>query len=88
MTTNPNIIGDFVSLKFQSTAMKDINENIESPIQIKISFNKLINQYQELSNSKDEFTASRVKRILEIAKKNPELKDGFSDFDLLEKYKN
>lgn len=64
-----------------------IFDQSESPLLLKISFNKLIEQYETLVNSEDEFVSAKAKRILEIDKQHPELRDGFSDFSLLETYK-
>lgn len=58
-----------------------------SPMQIKISFNKLLEKYEKLAESEDTFIAAKAKHVLEVQKKHPELRDGFSDFSLLEKYK-
>ena len=65
--------------------VKDINENIESPFKLKISFNKLIDQYRSLENSDDAFLAEKAKRILETEKKYPELSEGFTDPSILKK---
>tara|TARA_R110002094_G_scaffold157118_1_gene143580 strand:- start:5015 stop:7381 length:2367 start_codon:yes stop_codon:yes gene_type:complete len=53
---------------------------------LKISFNKLIEQYENMVNNDDEFIAAKAKRILEVQKPYPELREGFTDFSLLEKY--
>ncbi len=66
----------------------NINDKFESPMLLKISFNKLIEQYEKLAKSKDEFTANKAKRVLMAQKACPELRKGFTDTDLLEKYKN
>lgn len=60
----------------------------ESPMSIKISFNKLIEHYEELAENDDKFLVAKAERILEIQNKIPELRDGFSDLSLLDKYKN
>ena len=64
-----------------------IFDQSESPMLLKISFNKLIEQYEALVNSEDEFVASKAKRILDIVSAHPELREGFSDFSLLDTYK-
>lgn len=61
----------------------DINQGIESPLVIKVSFNKFINQYEELIEAKNDLIASNARRVLEIAKNNPVLREGFSDLTLL-----
>ncbi|PTM11942.1 MAG: GAF domain-containing protein [Bacteroidetes bacterium] len=63
--------------------MQDINENIESPFELKVSFNKLLNHYEDLAKSEDEFIAAKAKRVLKTAKDFPELRDGFSDVNVL-----
>jgi hypothetical protein len=61
----------------------DINENIESPFELKVSFNKLLNHYEALANNEDEFIAAKAKRVLRTAEAYPELRDGFSDYNIL-----
>ena len=61
----------------------DINDNIESPLKIKLSFDKLLQQYDVLADSDNDFVAEKAKRILEVAKQYPELRDGFSKIDLV-----
>ncbi|WP_147677844.1 GAF domain-containing protein [Algibacter pacificus] len=61
----------------------DINDNIESPLNIKISFNKLLKHYDALLLSDDVFMANKAKGILDIVKKYPELRDGFSDISAI-----
>ncbi len=67
--------------------MQDINENIESPLDLKVSFNKLLNHYEALVGSDDEFISAKAKRVLKTANQYPELRDGFSNPDILEKRK-
>lgn len=64
----------------------DNYEHLESPMLIKISFNKLIERYEELSKSDDTFIAARAKKIVEIQNNHPVLREGFSDLTLLETY--
>ena len=63
----------------------DINDNIESPLNLKVSFNMLLKHYATLAKSDDEFVAGRATRILNIARTYPELEEGFSDFSILKK---
>lgn len=65
----------------------NINENIESPFVIKVSFNKLFNNYKTLLKANNSTLVANAKRILEIGEKNPILNEGFSDLKLLETYK-
>lgn len=67
--------------------MKDINDNIESPFILKVSFDKLLQYYENLSKSDDEFIAANANRILKYQEPFPILRDGFSDTSLLVKYK-
>ncbi|NRD19242.1 GAF domain-containing protein [Winogradskyella eckloniae] len=64
----------------------DINDNIESPFHIKVSFNKLLNQYEKLIAADNDFIAANARRVLKIAEDNPILRDGFSDFELFKTY--
>lgn len=67
--------------------MESINQS-ESPMRIEISFNKLLEHYEDLATNSDEFTAKKAKRVLKIAAASPVLRDGFSNLQLLETYKN
>ncbi|MBC2844339.1 GAF domain-containing protein [Winogradskyella flava] len=64
----------------------DINDNIDSPLIIKVSFNKFLNQYESLIEADNDFIAANARRVLKIAEDNPILKDGFSDLKLLDTY--
>ncbi|ARV10082.1 GAF domain-containing protein [Winogradskyella sp. PC-19] len=64
----------------------DINDNIESPLILKVSFNKYLNQFQRLINADNDFIAANARRILKIADDNPVLRDGFSDTSLFKTY--
>ncbi len=57
------------------------------PIQRLISFNKLLEYYDTLAESDDSFLAEKAKRVLDAQSKFPELREGFTDVTLLEKYK-
>lgn len=61
----------------------DINDNIESPMVLKVSFNTLLKHYEALSKSKDEFLSAKAKRVLKTAQPYPELKQGFSNTQIL-----
>ena len=64
-------------------------ENLkESPLVQLISFNKLLERYDAMAQSEDAFMAKKAKRILKAQAPYPELRDGFSDTSLLEKYKD
>ena len=61
--------------------------NTDSPMQLFISFNKLIEQYEEMVKSEDAFIASKAQRVLDAVQSAPALKEGFSDLSLLDTYK-
>ena len=65
----------------------DINQQFDSPMLLQISFNKLIERYEELAKSNDEFIARKAQRVLDAQAPHPELREGFDDATLLEKYK-
>jgi hypothetical protein len=64
----------------------DINDNIDSPLITKVSFNKLLNQYQNLIDADNDFIAANARRVLKIAEDNPILRDGFSDLQVFKDY--
>jgi len=64
----------------------DINDNIVSPFIIKVSFNKLLTQYESLITTDNDFIAANARRVLKIAKENPILREGFSDLDVFNTY--
>ncbi|NKI31615.1 GAF domain-containing protein [Croceivirga thetidis] len=53
-----------------------------------ISFNKLLNHYEEQAKSKSSILAERAKAILKAAEPYPELRDGFDDLSIIEKRKD
>ncbi len=61
----------------------DINDNIESPLVLKVSFNKYLNQFENLVQADNDFIAANARRVLEIADKNPILREGFSELSLI-----
>tara|TARA_R110002074_G_scaffold143330_1_gene290240 strand:+ start:899 stop:3274 length:2376 start_codon:yes stop_codon:yes gene_type:complete len=67
--------------------MQDINQNIQSPFELKVSFNKLLNHYESLVRSEDEFISAKAKRVLKTAEAYPELRNGFSNINTLEERK-
>ncbi|MEZ4803574.1 MAG: GAF domain-containing protein [Gelidibacter sp.] len=66
--------------------MDDINAHIESPLLIKISFNKLLQHYETFLKSDDQFLVSKAKHVLKTQEPFPILREGFSDTSLLKKY--
>jgi len=65
----------------------DINENIESPLELKVSFNKLLKHYEVLADSTDEFISAKARRVLKTAEAYPELRKGFSNANVLKERK-
>lgn len=61
----------------------DINYNIETPMMLKVGFNKLLEHYESLAKSEDDFLSAKAKRVLKAAKPYPELRTGFSDTQIL-----
>ncbi|WP_179375147.1 GAF domain-containing protein [Winogradskyella wichelsiae] len=64
----------------------DINNHIESPFTIKVSFNKLLEKYEELIHIDNDFIAASARRVLKIAENNPILREGFSKFSVFKTY--
>jgi len=75
-------------LLYNQLHIMDINDNIESPFELKVSFDKLLKHYEVLAQSDDEFISAKAKRVLKIANQYPELRDGFSNPDILEEREN
>jgi putative methionine-R-sulfoxide reductase with GAF domain len=66
--------------------MKDINDGLDSPLALKISFDKLLERYEALAQSDDSFMVKKAQRVLRAGNSIPELRAGFSDPQLLETY--
>ncbi|WP_411767323.1 GAF domain-containing protein [Winogradskyella sp. A3E31] len=66
----------------------DFTNNIDSPLNVKLSFNKLLSKYEVLKDSQDSFMAKKAKEIIRVADENPILRDGFTDIKYLEELKN
>ncbi|RDY59468.1 GAF domain-containing protein [Flagellimonas nanhaiensis] len=64
------------------------NYDVDSPIIQLVSFNKLLEHYDQQAKSKDKHLAERAKYVLEAQAPYPELREGFNDLALLEKYKD
>ncbi|NAS31344.1 GAF domain-containing protein [Flavobacteriaceae bacterium R38] len=67
--------------------MSMISTNNDSPLLVKISFNKLFEIYEEYAKSDNALLVAKANKILDIQKKYPELREGFSDLSLLDEYK-
>ena len=63
-----------------------LNNYENMPIQRIISFNKLLEYYDDLAKSDDQFLAAKAKRVLDAQAPYPELREGFDDVSLLEKH--
>ncbi len=66
--------------------MKDLNDHIDSPFTIKVSFDKLFRHYESMAESSDPFIAMKAKHYLSQQKDIPVLREGFSDSELLKTY--
>nr|WP_299387323.1 GAF domain-containing protein [Allomuricauda sp.] len=62
--------------------------NEESPMFHLVSFNKLLEHYDEQLKSKDKHLAERAKYVLDAQAPYPELREGFTDISLLDKHKD
>ena len=58
----------------------------EVPLIQLVSFNKLLEHYDEQLKSKDEFLAARAKYVLDAVAPYPELREGFDDLSLIGKH--
>ena len=58
------------------------------PFKHLISFDKLLKKYEEQLEGEDAFLAATAKRILDAQKEYPILREGFTDFSLLDKYRS
>jgi len=66
--------------------MQNINDNMELPFELKISFNKLLIYYEALAKNEDDFLAAKARRILNTQKNIPILREGFSDLSYIKTY--
>lgn len=64
------------------------HDRMKMPFKHLISFEKLLTKYDEHLKGDDPFLAATAERILAVEKGFPELRNGFSDFSLLEKNKD
>ncbi|WP_375325590.1 GAF domain-containing protein [Flagellimonas sp. GZD32] len=64
------------------------DSNMESPLVQLVSFNKLLEHYDEQLKSPKKHLADRAKYVLDAQAPYPELRDGFSDLSILEKHKD
>ncbi|MDG3582319.1 GAF domain-containing protein [Galbibacter pacificus] len=59
----------------------------DSPFKISISFNKLLEMYEEVAKNGSKLQAENARQILEMADAYPELRHGFSDLNKCGDYK-
>ena len=64
------------------------HDRMKMPFKHLISFEKLLTKYDEHLKGDDPFLGATAERILAVEKGFPELRNGFSDFSLLEKNKD
>ncbi len=65
----------------------DYLENLELPMQLYASFDKVFSYFEKYAQIKDHPYHESAKLMLKEFAKYPELKDGFDDFSLFKKYK-
>src|SRR6056297_129884 len=58
------------------------------PLQYLISFDKLLQKYERLSDGSDDVLAARAEQVLSAQKPYPILREGFADFELVEEHKD
>ncbi|MEC8831759.1 MAG: GAF domain-containing protein, partial [Bacteroidota bacterium] len=80
----------FVTLRSKSRPIRCMKHdyNSESPLVQLVSFNKLLEHYDEQLNSANAHLAERAKYVLDAQAPYPILREGFSDLSLLEKHKD
>lgn len=66
----------------------DNNQHKELPILFKISFNKLLLEYEKFTEDSNELVSNKAQKIVKIGTDYPELREGFTDLNLLETYKS
>tara|TARA_R110002049_G_scaffold279278_3_gene458230 strand:+ start:1805 stop:4180 length:2376 start_codon:yes stop_codon:yes gene_type:complete len=66
----------------------ELENEIELPLKSLISFDKLLKQYDEMAVGNDLFLAQKAQFILNFQKPYPELRDGFTDPELLTIHKD
>lgn len=64
------------------------NYNAESPMLQLISFNKLLEHYDNQLESKDVYLVNRAKHVLDAQAPFPELREGFDNVELLKKHED
>jgi len=64
----------------------DFNNELDSPLDIKVSFHKLIAQYEHLQHSDNVIIANTAKTILDHVEQHPVLKGVFSSFEEIYNY--
>lgn len=66
----------------------DYTKSQESPFQIKISFHRVLENLEQIANSKTDYRSGYSKLLLKKVEKNPELREGITELDHIEKHKD
>ncbi len=67
---------------------KHYSTDIFAPFEIYVGFDKFLKNYEQMLHSNSKFQVSKAEEILAVVEKHPELKNGFSDLNLLDTYKD
>lgn len=78
---------NFIGSTSTNDCMKQ-EKGMESPVVQLVSFNKLLEHYDEQLNSPNKHLADRAKYVLDAQAPYPILREGFSDLSLLEEHKD
>ena len=62
-------------------------EDSQLPLKLNISFKKVIEVYKNYAIENNKFYHKSASKVVKELEKYPELEEGFSDFSLIEKYK-
>lgn len=73
-------------LQTNSIMMKTTDK--EMPLQMLISFDKILKRYDEMAKSPDNFLASKAKHVLKTQAPYPILREGFDDVSLLQEHED
>lgn len=74
-------------MQYNKLKIVDLNDNLESPFFLKVSFNEYLNQFEKLTQSDNDFIKTNALRKLDIGNQHPILREGFSDLKYLDTYK-
>ncbi|MCV6630046.1 MAG: GAF domain-containing protein [Flavobacteriaceae bacterium] len=68
--------------------LTNINEGLHLPFRIRVSFKKLISEYEQHANSSNPLLADRANKILEVKEQFPILTEGFEEVQVLKDNKS